>query len=456
MIQLKYPQHLKRLVEAIRRSMAVIEFDEQGTILRANDMFLSTMGFTREALVGKHHSMLCPRAFAESEEYHTLWTRLRAGEFVNGRCKRVTYSGDPIWLEASYNPIRDRHGRVTRVVKFATDISAQVKKDEEIGHLMTAINRSMAVIEFTPEGRILHANQNFLETVGYRLEDIEGQHHRIFCEPRYAASSEYKRFWARLNAGEFMSDQFRRIDSRGNELWLEATYNPVFDDDGNLYKVIKFATDITSRVLRETQGIQMAFEVSENTNTNADRGSSIIENAINEIQQISVQIDQTSSVLDTLNQRVMEVSGIIDTIHSIAEQTTLLSLNAAIEAARAGEHGRGFSVVAHEVRQLAQRSSEATESITATVSNLQALTQSANTSMASCLGRVETGVRLAGEAGEAIMEISNGTHEVVSAIRHMASTDAEELIDEPAPSSASTAEAPRRDEASARAVFVAH
>ncbi|SPJ32915.1 methyl-accepting chemotaxis protein [Kushneria phyllosphaerae] len=410
------------LVEAIHRAMAVIEFDPQGTVLCANPAFFEATGYSAETLAGQHHSVLCPREHVESDEYATFWSRLRQGEFISGRCKRLRRDGEPLWLEATYNPIRDRRGQVVRVIKIATDITPQVREEQEMGSRLKAIDRSMAVIEFTPDGHILTANQNFLHTVGYRLEEIEGRHHRIFCCKTMSASPEYRAFWAQLNAGEFMSGQFKRFDKQGRTLWLEATYNPIFDDEGRLYKVIKFASNITDRVERETESLRMACRISADTENTADDGSRIIDETVREIRSIADRVEATSRLLGELTTQAAGITAIVETIQSIASQTNLLSLNAAIEAARAGEHGRGFSVVAHEVRALARRTAEATSDISGTIDHLQKLSHSASASMHTCRESVEKGVGMAGNAGEAIIRISACTNDMVTAVRNMASS----------------------------------
>ncbi|MFC0338187.1 methyl-accepting chemotaxis sensory transducer with Pas/Pac sensor [Kushneria avicenniae] len=417
------------LADAIHRAMAVIEFDPQGTILCANPAFYKASGYSAETLVGCHHSLLCPRELVESDEYAGFWPRLREGESISGRCKRLRQDGTPLWLEATYHPIPDRHGQVVRVIKIATDITVQVRAEQEMDSRLAAINRSMAVIELTPDGHILTANQNFLDTVGYRLEEIEGEHHRIFCGKALAASPEYRAFWAQLNAGEYVSGQFKRFDRQGRTLWLEATYNPIFDDGGRLYKVIKFASNITERVERETESLRLACRISADTENTADNGSRIIDETVREIRSIADRVEATSRLLNDLTAQAAGITAIVETIQSIAAQTNLLSLNAAIEAARAGEHGRGFSVVAHEVRALARRTAEATSEIAGTVDTLQTLSHSASTSMHTCQESVEKGVGMAGDAGRAIIRISACTSDMVMAVRNMASST--ELGDQP-------------------------
>ena len=414
--------HQTALIKAIHRSMAVIEFDPQGTILCANTAFLETTGYSAEALIGQHHSLLCSREYAQSADYAAFWARLREGEFVNGRCERLTQAGERLWLEASYNPIHDRRGRVVRVIKIATDITEKVREEQEVSRRLRAINRSMAVIEFTPSGHILTANDNFLATVGYTLDEIVGAHHRIFCGRELAGSAEYRDFWAKLNEGKFMAGQFKRYDHAGRVLWLEATYNPIFDEEGQLYKIIKFASDITERVDRESESIRTACRISADTETEAGAGQRVIDDTVCEIRNMADQISVTSNLLGELAGQTDAITAIVETIRSIASQTNMLSLNAAVEAARAGEHGRGFSVVAHEVRQLAHRTAEAASEISQMIGKLQTLSNDATGSMQNCRGSVDRGVDMARHAGEAIVRISDCTNGLVTAVRNMATT----------------------------------
>lgn len=410
------------LVNAIHRAMAVIELSPEGIVRSANTHFPDITGYCAGDLIGQHHRRLCTQGLAASGEYTRFWERLRQGEFIAGRFERLTRKGDTLWLEASYNPVKNRQGKVIRVVKTATDITARVGAEQEMNSLLNAIDRAMAVIEFTPDGHILTANDNFLSTVGYTLDELQGKHHRIFCERDYAESQEYRDFWAHLNAGEFLSKQFKRVDRQGRTLWLEASYNPVFDAGGHLYKVIKFATDITGRVTRENESASMAYQISANTEASANDGSRIIKETVSEIRHIAEQVAATSQQLDTLAQRSAEIDKVVENIRTIAEQTNLLALNAAIEAARAGAHGRGFAVVSREVRQLSIDTSQATRDIAATVATLRDLTRAVSCGMQSCLGSVDNGVRMAGEAGDAIDRIRAGANDVVNAIAHVSST----------------------------------
>ena len=235
---------------AIDKAMAVIEFNLDGTVIRANDNFLATVGYGADEVVGHHHRMFVEPEEARSAEYERFWEKLGRGEFDAGRYCRVHKDGHTIWIEASYNPIFDADGKPYKVVKYATDITRQVHEAADYSGQIMAIGKSQAVIEFELDGTIITANENFLAAVGYSLAEVRGQHHRMFVQPEEAASPEYARFWEKLGRGEFDSGRYMRVGKGGRELWIEASYNPILDPRGKPYKVVKFATDVTEDVLR--------------------------------------------------------------------------------------------------------------------------------------------------------------------------------------------------------------
>ena len=234
-------------LEALSTSQAMIEFDLKGNIINANENFCAALGYRLDEIIGKHHRIFCDRDYVESQAYADFWRTLAGGTFQAQEYKRIRKDGAEIWIEASYNPVC-RGGRPYKVVKIATDITAKKLKAKEDSGKLEAISRSQAVIEFTPQGEILTANDNFCNTLNYSLSDIVGKHHRLFCEPAYAASSEYANFWKRLAAGEFISDEFVRFGKNGKEVWIQAAYNPILNDKGQVVKVVKFATDVTPRM----------------------------------------------------------------------------------------------------------------------------------------------------------------------------------------------------------------
>jgi methyl-accepting chemotaxis protein len=233
-------------IAAINRSQAVIEFSPDGKILHANPNFLQALGYTLEEVKGKHHSLFVDPAYRNSPEYTAFWQKLGRGEFDAAQYKRIRKDGKEIWIQASYNPLLDRSGKVVGVIKFATDITAEKLRNADFEGQMAAIHKAQAVIEFNLDGTIITANDNFLKTLGYSLQEVKGQHHGMFVEPGYRQSVEYKHFWEKLGRGEFDAAQYKRIGKGGKEVWIQASYNPIMDASGKPFKVVKFASDITA------------------------------------------------------------------------------------------------------------------------------------------------------------------------------------------------------------------
>jgi methyl-accepting chemotaxis protein len=344
------------IVEALSASHAVIEFTPEGTILTANSNFLAAMGYSIEEIVGQHHRMFVAPDYAASEEYRNFWAILNRGAYHVGVYRRLAKGGREIWIEGTYNPIRDTSGQLIKVVKFVRDVTtakAEELRQAEIESQIKAISRSQAVIEFTVDGTILNANENFCQAMGYSLQEIVGQHHRIFVDSQYQKSEEYAKFWRQLARGEFFTGEFRRIARGGREIWIQASYNPIFDITGKPLKVVKFASDITPLVQlrRKIEAIsQQAVTVAQNTANLAS---------------------ETNSTMEKLGSANQEIGSVLRVISAIAKQTNLLALNATIEAARAGSAGKSFAVVASEVKDLSKKTSEATEEIRSRIEAIQ-------------------------------------------------------------------------------------
>jgi methyl-accepting chemotaxis protein len=245
-------EDLRAVYEALDRVHAIIEFDLDGNILSANDNFLSIFGYAWDEIAGQHHRMFCEPSFADSEAYASLWNKLGRGSFEAADFKRLGKGGREVWLSATYTPVLDDSGTPVRVVKFARDITEETLRIAEFEGKIRAIERAQAVIEFAPDGTVLAANDNFLKIFGYRLDEVVGKHHRMFCDPGYAESPEYSRFWQALGRGEYVADEFKRLSKDGAEVWLQASYNPIFDMDGRAFKIVKFASDITAEVQKRS------------------------------------------------------------------------------------------------------------------------------------------------------------------------------------------------------------
>ncbi|WP_324032476.1 methyl-accepting chemotaxis protein [Aeromonas caviae] len=379
------------IIEAIKAGAATVIFSPEGIIQEASTPFLALMGYGAAELIGQPHSQLCPRAWGESGDYRQFWRRLAQGEVQSGTFERVNRQGETRWLEATYFPVKHQ-GRVTRVFKIASDVTEQHQRLERLEALTEALDRSRAMIEFTPNGDIIHANANFLSVMGYTLGEIAGRHHRIFCDETFLR--EQPRFWEELARGQFKSGLFMRHNSRGQAVWLEATYNPIRDGSGKVVRVVKFASDITARIEQNhatREAARLAHSTAQETLHSAEEGAGLLRAVVQTSSLIASQVDEAIALIGQLNEQSRSIEAIVSTISAIADQTNLLALNAAIEAARAGEQGRGFAVVADEVRQLAARTSLSTDEIARVVQKNRELTARVTDDMAGVAGSAELG-----------------------------------------------------------------
>ena len=366
-------------IAAIDRAQAVIEFDLDGTIVTANQNFLDAMGYALSEIQGKHHGMFVEQAVRDGADYKQFWARLRRGELQSGEYKRVGKGGKEVWILASYNPVLDDKGEPFSVVKFATDVTQQKLHAADVGGQLAAIGKSQAVIEFKLDGTIITANENFLNAMGYTLPEIQGKHHRMFVEPALRESAEYREFWASLNRGQYQAGEYKRIGNGGKEVWIQASYNPILDLNGNPFKVVKYATDVTRQVL-----VRMGNERVRGMMESVAAGAEELSASVREISSAMVKSKETAAGAVTrveaadreaqrLNQAAQSMSGIVQIIQDITGQINLLALNATIESARAGEAGRGFAVVASEVKNLAGQAKQATEKITEEIESLNGI-----------------------------------------------------------------------------------
>ncbi len=396
------------IFDALKVSQAVIEFLPDGVILDANSNFLNTVGYALSEIKGQHHRLFCEVDYAGSKEYGLFWKNLAAGHFSANTFKRLGKGGRVIWLQASYNPIRDPAGKVVKVIKFASDITDFKAHEIAVNGKVEAISRAQAVIEFTPSGEIITANDNFLQAMGYQLDEIVGRHHRIFCESAYATSSEYSAFWKSLESGQYKSAEYCRLQKGGRKIYIQATYNPIFDDTGQVVRVVKFATDITEAVQRRQQTLELnrdlegvieriggahakaAAAASASSDTSGMiHGVAAAAEELNQsvrdlshgmnfarenVEGVFQHTENANTCAKSLNTSAASMTNIVTLIQDIAGQINLLALNATIESARAGDAGRGFAVVAAEVKTLANQTAKSTRTISDEIDHMQQVT----------------------------------------------------------------------------------
>ncbi|NMG67909.1 PAS domain S-box protein [Azoarcus indigens] len=415
-------------IEQVKRSldneMLAMSLDPQGRIQSVNPNFEHEMQYRAAELAGRAIDDLVPEHVKALDFYSRLKNAITRQEHLSGVIRLLRGNGREAWLRAIVQPVFGTQGDLKQFSVYASDLTRTIETSREYENLVKALQRSTAVIEFNLAGEVITANELFLKAMGYTLPQIQGKHHRIFCEQAEVNSPAYAAFWDRLRRGDFITDRFKRIDSQGRVVWLEASYNPVIDSDGKLYKVAKFATIITDQVNREiavSEAATIAFDTSQQTDNCAQQGAEVIKQTVNVMQELAGAMDDASEGIGALNKQSQNIVAIINNIGSIADQTNLLALNAAIEAARAGEHGRGFAVVADEVRQLAFRTTTATREIVDVVHQNQKLAEEAVHIIDNGKRHAETGLVLAGEAGSVIVEIQDGAQRVVDAVGKFAS-----------------------------------
>ncbi|ELB2883109.1 PAS domain-containing protein [Vibrio alginolyticus] len=412
-------QILQQIQTSLDEEMIRLTLDSKGIITSANTKLQQELFLNDDEILTKSITELVPSNSRNTDHFHRMKKAVQDKVFWNGALQVQKGNGEEAWLRTIIQPVLNERREVESFFVFASELTRTIKSSREQEDMLNALSRSMAVIEFTLDGHVLKANDNFLNTMGYTLDQILGKHHRMFCDQEESSSQAYREFWQRLAKGQFSSERFKRVNRYGEEVWLEASYNPIHNDRGELYKVVKFATDITQQVMQEqkmAQAAQLANEISQETGTQTLQGQEVIGSTLEKMQILSEQMQQANTAIDELKAHSSRISELVNSISGIADQTNLLALNAAIEAARAGEHGRGFAVVADEVRQLATRTNATTDEIVTMVSENLQRTDNAVKLIAKCQKEALDTLELSEKAGNVMNEIQDGASRVVEAV----------------------------------------
>jgi len=381
-------------LEALRKSFATIEFEPGGKIITANALFCATMGYALAEIQGQHHSLFAEPGAAQTPEYRNFWSRLDKGEFDSGEYRRLAKGGREVWLQASYTPVLGAGGKVTKIVKLALDITQSKQKAAQDASVLEAIFRSQAVIQFDLNGMILEVNENFQKTTGYSREELVGRHHSLLAEPAYAASARYAEFWDRLRQGEFLADEFRRVGKGGREIWLEASYNPIFDANGKITRIIKFATDLTDRMANVGfVGAALA------SLANGDLDARVEQELMPSLDQLRIDFNAAAEALHQAVRQVAIAAAAIDAgSHEIARASDDMSRRTEQQAASLEETAAALT----EITATVKRSAESAKRTNAAVS----LTR----------GEAEHSGKVVAEAIEAMDQIDASSQQITNII----------------------------------------
>jgi len=403
-------------IAAIGKSQAVIEFTMDGTIVNANDNFLKTLGYTLDEIKGQHHRMFCEPAYVASADYKVFWDALNRGQYQAAEYKRIGKGGKEIWIQASYNPILDPNGKPYKVVKYATDVTAQKLQNADYEGQIAAIGKSQAVIEFKMDGTIITANDNFLKTLGYALDEIQGKHHRMFCEQAYTQSGEYQAFWASLNRGEYQAAEYKRIGKGGKEIWIQASYNPIFDLNGKPFKVVKYASDITEQKLERERRAARNAKIAAYQGEEVAKVSSVLSAVANgdltQHYDVAKADEDTADVFGTFSQIASAVNSMCKNLHDVfrnltrnagqlASTSTQLSATATQLASGAEETSAQSTTVAAAAEEMStnmKNMASATEQMTGNVNTVVTAVNELTSSIGEIAKTAEQAARIADTA----------------------------------------------------------
>ena len=395
-------QELKAIAAAMEKSQAVIEFNMDGTILTANGKFLQAMGYRLEDIKGRHHQLFVEPSYAKSAAYREFWDKLNRGEYYTGEAKRIGKGGKEVWIQASYNPILDTDGKPFKVIKYATDVTAQKLEYADLKGQIAAIGKSQAVIEFDMNGNVLTANDNFLQALGYRLEEIVGRHHSLFVDPAVVHSREYQEFWANLRAGRFDAGEYKRIGKGGKEVWIQATYNPIFDLDGRPSKVVKYATDITQQIRNRTELVRVMQAASK-----GDLTQEVHTSGTDHLAMVGAHLREFFEALRTNLRSIGEAAGTLDVASGqLTGISQLMASNAEETATQATVVSAASEQVSMNVKVVATGCNEMQASI-------REISRSANEA-----ARVaKSAVTVAGSANKTIAQLGESSAEIGKVVK---------------------------------------
>ncbi|MEN1835035.1 PAS domain-containing methyl-accepting chemotaxis protein [Pseudomonas lijiangensis] len=411
-----FNSHLKQANKALELRLAMLEqasqvldletvaavLDGRGNVKSINALFEAELGYSPSEVVGRRLEELSPSELSGDVHQKRALGAIREGKHFSGTLRLNHKQGSKVWLRTIVVPFRNETGGIEQVILYSSVLTRTIEASRENEALVNALQRSTAVIDFTLDGIVTTANDNFLKAMGYELAQIKGKHHSIFCTPEESGSEAYKSFWERLRRGEFIVNRFLRIDKFGRDVWLEASYNPI--------------TDQVEREKAVSEASNMAYQTSVQTDSTAQQGRAVIKSTVEVLDRLTRSMQEATQGIEALDSQSQVIGTIVKTISSIAEQTNLLALNAAIEAARAGEQGRGFAVVADEVRQLASRTTKATEDIVSVVKENQSLASGAVGVIERSTEQATEALTLANDADRVIQEIQQGANSVVRAV----------------------------------------